>query len=387
MNFAIGKGPFLRNRRTTTSIMLELFAVLFVIFGVSVAFYATKYNLMAGIRVLSIGLISIFTTLVIDVVVALIKGKRKIKDIAKFVLKSYSYVTALIFALCLPAGTSFYVVIVGSIIATVIGKYVFGGFGNNIFNPAIIGRIFVGLCFPDKLQTIKVLENNSIDLVSGSTLTGSIDWNTGVSSFAESDKVSLLQTLFGEYQGAIGETFTILLIVAAIYLIVRGIINYRLTIGYLLTAVLCSIGIGFVEGVNLANIGSYILTTMATGGLMFAAVFMITDPVTSPKSQDGKIIYASVAGFLAIFIRVFSSYPEGVMFSIALANMITPLIDSSIKGNTFENLTKRYLKIACVLVICLGVMTGYAALDKNQESASLLENDTTLLNYGGDVNE
>ena len=73
---------------------------------------------------------------------------------------------------------------------------------------------------------------------------------------------------------------------------------------------------------------------------MFGAVFMITDPVTSPKSQDGKIIYSIIAGFLAIFIRVFSSYPEGVMFSIALANMITPLIDSAIKGNTFDNLFK-----------------------------------------------
>lgn len=389
MKFKVNKGPFIRNKRTTTSIMLELFAVLMVIFATSIAFYTAKYNFMAGLRVLSIGLVSIFTTLVIDVIVALIKGKRNIKEIFNFVLKSYSYVTAIIFALCLPAGTSYYVVVIGSLIATIIGKYVFGGFGNNIFNPAIIGRIFVGLCFPDKLKTISVVNSNSIDLVSGSTLTASVDWKTGVSSFAETDKVSSLQMLFGEYQGAIGETFTALLIVAAIYLVVRGIINYRLTLGYLITAVLCSLGIGLVNGVDLTNMGQYLLTSIATGGLMFAAVFMITDPVTSPKSQDGKIMYACIAGFLAIFIRVFSSYPEGVMFSIALANMITPIIDSTIKGNTFENVTKRYLKIALTIVICVGIASGYAALplkEENNQTTKLIENNS-LLDVGGDYNE
>lgn len=386
MKFNVNKGPFLRNKRSTTSIMLELFAVLCVILFVSIAFYATKYNMMAGIRVLAIGLISIVTTLVIDIIVALIKGKRKIKDIAKFVLKSYSYVTAIIFALCLPAGTSFYVVVIGALVASVIGKYVFGGFGNNIFNPAIIGRIFVGLAFSDKLQIIEVVKKTDIDTVSGSTLTGSIDWTTGVSSLTGNNKVSLLSTLFGEYQGAIGETFTILLLVAGIYLIIRGIVNYRLTLGYLVTALLCSLGIGLVNGVD--NIGTYLLTSMATGGLMFASVFMITDPVTSPKSQDGKIMYACIAGFLAIFIRVFSSYPEGVMFSIALANMITPIIDSLIKGNTLENIGKRYLRLALVVVICVGLASGYAALPLKEETSTteLIENNT-ILSIGGDYNE
>ena len=387
MKFRLNKGPFLRNKKSTTSIMLELFAVLSIIWAVSIAFYATKYHVLAGLRVFSIGAISLLVTLIVDVVVAFIKGKRKIKDILKYVLKSYSYVTAIIFALCLPAGTSFYVVVVGALIATIIGKYVFGGFGNNIFNPAIIGRIFVGLSFSDQLKTIQVVKTPSasmdtIDVVGGATLTGSIDWNTGVSNLAGDNKISLLGTLFGEYQGAIGETFTILLLLAVLYLIIRGIVNYRLTIGYLLTAALCSFGIGLVNGVD--NLGLYLLTSLSTGGLMFAATFMITDPVTSPKSQDGKIIYAMLAGFLTIFVRVFSSYPEGVMFSIALANMLTPLIDSCIKGNTFEHLGRRYLKLALVLFICVGVSCGYAALPTNEtdENVLLLEDIK-----GGNMNE
>ena len=379
MNFKINKGPFLRNKRTTTSIMLELFAVLCVVWAISIGFYAVKYNEIAALRVFSIGAISIGATLLVDVIVALMKGKRTIKDIAKFVLKSYSYVTAIIFALCLPAGTSFYVVILGTLFETIIGKYVFGGFGNNIFNPAIMGRIFVGLSFSSELKTIKPTWTG-IDLVGGATLTGSMDWQTGVSSFTD-NKVSLLGMLFGEYQGAIGETFTVLLLLVGIYLIIRGIVNYRLMLGFLLTAGLCSLGIGLVNKVD--NIGQYLLTMLSTGGLMFAATFMITDPVTSPKSQDGKIIYACIAGFLAIFIRVFSSYPEGVMFSIALANMITPLIDQSIKGNTYEKLIKRYLVIATVILLCVGISCGYAALPLKEETATAKLLEVT----GGVVNE
>lgn len=367
MNFKVNKGPFLRNKRTTTSIMLELFAVLCVVWIASMTFYGVKYNEIAALRVFAIGAISLGATLLVDVVVALIKGFRKPKDILKFVLKSYSYVTALIFALCLPAGTSFYVVVLGALFATIIGKYVFGGFGNNIFNPAIMGRIFVGLSFSSQLKTVKATWTG-IDIVGGSTLTGSMDWISGVSSFET--KPTMMQLLFGEYQGAIGETCTVLLLIAGIYLIVRGIANYRLMFGYLFTAVLCCLGIGLVNKVD--NIGEYLVTMLATGGLMFGATFMITDPVTSPKSQDGKIIYASIAGFLAIFIRVFSSYPEGVMFSIALANMITPLIDQAIKGNTYEKLTKRYLVITTVILVCVGLASGYAALPLNEETTAEL---------------
>ena len=385
MKYKVEKGPFLRNKRSTTSIMLELFAVLCVIWFVSIAFYATKYNVLAGVRVFLIGAWSLVATIIVDIVMALIKGKRTFKDVCKFVLKSYSYVTAIIFALCLPAGTSFYVVVIGALFATIIGKYVFGGFGNNIFNPAALGRIFVALSFGSELKTIKAI-GDKVDVVSGSTLTGSINWNTGVSSFIGSNKVSLLGTIFGEYQGAIGETFTVLLLVAAIYLIIRGIINYRLFGGYLITATLCSLVIGLVFKVD--NIGEYLVTSLATGGLMFGAVFMITDPVTSPKSQEGKIIYAIIAGFLSIFIRVFSSFPEGVAFALLLANMINPLIDLKVKGNTYEKIGKRSAIILATLIICVGISAGYAALPLNEEtSAMLIENNDTTLNNGGNIYE
>ena len=183
MKFSLAKGPFLRNKRSTTGIMLELFAVLAVVWLVSVVSYSVRFNFLVGLRAILVVLVALVTTLAVDVIVALCKGKRNVKDIGKFVLTSYSYVTAIIFALCLPVGTNLYAVVVGSIVATLLGKYAFGGFGYNIFNPAIIGRILVGLAFGSGLvYGIQANEANSAayDYVSGATVTGSIDWSNGV---------------------------------------------------------------------------------------------------------------------------------------------------------------------------------------------------------------
>lgn len=365
MKFSLAKGPFLRSKRSTTGIMLELFAVLAVVWLTAVVSYSVKYNFLVGLKAIFIVLVSLGTTLAIDVIVALVKGKRNIKDICKFVLTSYSYVTSIIFALCLPVGVSYYAVVVGSIVATLLGKYVFGGFGYNIFNPAIIGRIFVGLSFGTSLKygIESTVNSSTYDFVSGATVTGSIDWTNGLIP----EGYDLKTLLFGNYNGAMGETFTILLVVAAIYLIIRGIINFRLIGSYLITVTGISLFLGLYYGVD--NVLSYTLLQLITGGLMFGAVFMITDPVTSPKSMNGKIIYGVGAGALTMLIRINSDYPEGVMFSIALMNMLTPLIDSCIKGTTLVNVGKRWAVIAAFFVGAIGLNVGFNALyPLNEES-------------------
>ena len=359
MKFSLAKAPFLRSKRSTTGIMLELFAVLAVVWLVAVVSYSIRFNFLVGLRAIFVVLISLITTLAVDVIVALLKGKRKVKEIGNFVLTSYSYVTAIIFALCLPVGVSYYAVIIGSIVATLLGKYLFGGFGYNIFNPAIIGRIFVGLAFGASLNYgIVANETNSAayDFVTSSTVTSSINWAEG----AIPEGYDFKTILFGNYNGAMGETFTILLVVAAIYLIIRGIVNYRLMLSYLLTITGISFALGLFYGVD--NVLNYTLLQLATGGIMFASVFMITDPVTSPKSMNGKIIFGIGAAALTMFIRINSDYPEGVMFSVALMNMLNPLIDSCIKGTTFTKLGVKWTIIAAFFVGAIGVNVGYSAL-------------------------
>ena len=357
MKFALSKSPFLRSKRSTTGIMLELFVVLTIVWLASVVTYSVRFDFFVGLRAMLIVLVSLFTTFAVDVIVALIKGKRNIKDIGHFVLTSYSYVTAIIFALCLPVGANFYAVVVGAIVATLLGKYVFGGFGYNIFNPAIIGRIFVGLAFGTSLNYgIVIGDSSGYDYVSGATVTGNIDWSNGIIPEGYDFKT----LLFGNYNGAIGETFTLLLVIAAIYLIIRGIINFRLIGSYLITVASISLFLGLFYKVD--NVLNYTLLQLITGGLMFGAVFMVTDPVTSPKSMNGKIIYGIGIGCLTMFIRVNSAYPEGVMFSIALMNMLTPLIDSCIKGNTFDKLGVKWAIIGGFLVGSIGLNVGFNAL-------------------------
>ena len=358
MKFSLAKGPFIRNKRSTTGIMLELFAVLAVVWLTAVVSYSVKYNFTVGLRAILIVLVSLVTTVAIDVIMAVIKGKRKFKEICHFVLTSYSYVTAIIFALCLPVGTSYYVVVVGSVVSTLLGKYVFGGFGYNIFNPAIIGRIFVGLAFGASLKygIVSGANGSTFDFVTSSTVTQSMDWTLGIVPTG----FDLKTILFGNYNGAMGETFTLLLVACAIYLIIRGIINIRLVGSYLITVICISFFLGLLYAPG--NVLSYTLLQLATGGLMFGAVFMVTDPVTSPKSMNGKIIYGIGIGCLTMLIRVNSAYPEGVMFSIALMNMLTPLIDSCIKGNTFNNVGKRWAVICAFLVGSIGLNVGFNAL-------------------------
>ena len=358
MKFSLAKGPFIRNKRSTTGIMLELFAVLAVVWLTAVVSYSVKYNFTVGLRAILIVLVSLVTTVAIDVIMAVIKGKRKFKEICHFVLTSYSYVTSIIFALCLPVGASYYAVVVGSIVSTLLGKYVFGGFGYNIFNPAIIGRIFVGLAFGTSLKygIVSVADSSTFDFVTSSTVTQSMDWTLGIVPTG----FDLKTILFGNYNGAMGETFTLLLVACAIYLIIRGIINIRLVGSYLITVICISFFLGLLYAPG--NVLSYTLLQLATGGLMFGAVFMVTDPVTSPKSMNGKIIYGIGIGCLTMLIRVNSAYPEGVMFSIALMNMLTPLIDSCIKGNTFNNVGKRWAVICAFLVGSIGLNVGFNAL-------------------------
>ena len=229
MQLRMTPGPFQRTKRSTTAIMVELFAVLCVVWVFAVAFHFINIGSSNGISVLLIGIVSILVSCLCDVVVGLIL-KVAWKDMFKHVLNSYSYVTGIIFALCLPANTSLFVVIVGSLFGTALGKLVFGGFGHNVVNPAGIGRVMVGLYMSLGSTVVQ-------DGFNGGTITGNIDWISG----AIPSNFTLMDLFLGQYVGAIGETCSALLIAAAVYLIVRGIINYRVVVAYVATIFLISL--------------------------------------------------------------------------------------------------------------------------------------------------
>lgn len=353
MQFRMTPGPFQRAKRSTTAIMLELFAVLCAVWVFAIVFNFVNVGVDNGVSAILIGLVSIVVSCLCDVVVGLL-SKVKFKDLPKHILNSYSYVTGIIFALCLPANTSIFVVVVGSIFGTMLGKLVFGGFGRNIVNPAGIGRIMVGLYMT--LGKTPLPGAGVEDFIAGATITGKIDWVSGLIP----GNYTLLDLFLGQYVGALGETCSLLLILAAIYLMVRGIINYRVVLSYVGTCFIIALGLGLAFGVE--YVLTYALTHLFAGGLLFGAVFMLTDPVTSPTSSLGKIIFAIGAAMLTMLIRVSGSLPEGVVFSIVIMNLLVPIIDGAIKGRTTTKIWKQCIIIAAGVVIAVLVNVGFALL-------------------------
>jgi len=227
------------------------------------------------------------------------------------------FVTGMIFPLTLPPGTPLWVVGVGIFVATFFGKEVFGGTGKNIFNPALVGRIFVTIAFP----TI---------MTSGWDAPGA--W-MGVEAVTTATPMALAKTqqifssnvdlLLGLTRGSVGETFHIGIILGGIYLMYTKVSDWRIPLSYI-GSVLMLGALGndmFPEKVAPA------LFQVLGGGMLFGAMFMATDPVTAPSTRIGKWIFGVLCGFLTVLIRSFSGYVEGVMFSIVIMNAFTPLID------------------------------------------------------------
>ena len=222
-------------------------------------------------------------------------------------------VTGLIFPVVLPPTTPLWVVAVGVMFGVLFGKEVFGGTGRNIFNPALVGRLFITMAFPAIMTTSWRMP-----------FTDAITSATPLAVYKTTGSMaSISDLLIGNTAGSMGETCRIAIIIGGLFLIFTKASNWRIPVSY--------IGSVFIFGA----IGNHFLPAsiappvfqVFTGGLLFGAMFMATDPVTSPFTRAGKYTFGILCGILTILIRSFSGYVEGVMFSIVFMNGLAPLID------------------------------------------------------------
>lgn len=358
MAFRTNAAPYQRARRSTLQIMIELSIALLLVWLAAVVFTfisAPEY----GVKAILMLFVALATTAACDVVNTLLRHKKDSKtslgsEILHDLVHNYSYVTAIIFTLTLPVWASYYVVVIGSIFATVVCKLLFGGFGKNIFNPAIMARIFVGLCFATSLN----VSNSGLkhDSISGATITTAFNNATSWLSDMPLDGVSMTDLFLGNYFGALGETFTILILVLGVVLAIRNVINWRTPVFYIGTVVLTSLVIGLVLGFE--NPLNYVGYHVALGGVVFGAVFMLTDPVTGPTSSFGKSLMAVVAGLLTVLIRVKGGYPEGVMYSIAFCNLLSPAVDYLTVGKTSAKMPVKYATVFGLIAVSVALCTG-----------------------------
>ncbi|HKM02754.1 MAG TPA: RnfABCDGE type electron transport complex subunit D, partial [Bacilli bacterium] len=286
-----------------------------------------------------------------------------------FIKSNYSIVTAVIFTLTVPIGTPFYVLIVGNVFATLIVKHAFGGFGHNIFNPAALARLLVALAFGSQLSPFLV-DNSVGGLVAGATLTSQYS-GTGFKWLADLGQIDLFRVFIGNYNGALGETFTFLIIAVGVVLAIREVINWRTPVFYLATMVLIAIPMALIAKVNVFE---SMALSIGLGGAAFGAIFMLTDPVSSPTGNFGKALIGMITALFTVLIRVAGAYPEGMAFSIAIVNILAPMIDKLSVGQTTVNLWKKYVTAGAIFALSAGTMSLIAF---NKTKADTEENPSS----------
>lgn len=235
--------------------------------------------------------------------------------------------TGVLLAFNLPSNLPVWIIIIGALAAIGIGKMSFGGLGNNIFNPALVGRVFLLISFPAQMTTWPVpgeFPMTYTDAQTGATVLSAM--KEGAASLP-----SYVDMLVGHMGGSLGEVGAVALVLGFLYMLWRKIITWHIPVAIVVTVAVFS---GIMHAADPARYASP-LVQLLSGGLLLGAIFMATDYVTSPMSRGGMLVYGVGIGLLTVIIRLFGSYPEGLSFAILIMNALTPLINSYMKPKHF----------------------------------------------------
>jgi electron transport complex protein RnfD len=248
-------------------------------------------------------------------------------------------ITGVLLALNLPPTCPWWMTLLGSVIAIVVGKQVYGGLGSNPFNPALVARVVLLISFPVQMTSWSAPApiGSGVDLVTAATPLG--EWKNAVMLTGEMPvemQGSMLSYFLGNMPGCIGEVSALALLLGAAYLLYRKILTWHIPATFVGTVVLLS---GLFWLINPAKYPNP-LFHLLTGGLVLGAFYMATDMVTTPVSIRVMLIFGVGCGLLTVLIRLFGGYPEGVSFAILLMNAATPLIDRYTKPRTFGTVSK-----------------------------------------------
>ena len=246
-----------------------------------------------------------------------------------------AFLSGLLLAFILPPAVPFYVPVLGAVVAVLLTKQLFGGLGYNIFNPALMGRVFLLITFPKLLTTWSAPTAAFVGVDAQTCATPlNILKLEGITRLIESfGSASNLyfQLLIGRRGGCIGETCIAALLAGAAFLLLKRYITWHIPVSYLATAAL----IAWVFGGKGTLFSGDAALHLLSGGMILGAFFMATDYVTSPSTRGGRLMFGAGCGFLTMLIRLKGGYPEGVMFSILIMNCFTPLIDRGFLPRVF----------------------------------------------------
>ncbi len=311
----VSPNPHLHSKTTTAVLMRDVVIALLPAVIVSVVFYGWKELLVLAVSVLSCILIEWSVTKY------LLRKPCTIGDWS-------AAVTGILLALNLPSTTPWWVVLIGAIVAIGVAKMTFGGLGQNVFNPALVGRVFLLISFPTYMtHWVQPQGLFGVDAVTGATPLGVIKeglmQGASVPDLMAAHGYSYSQMLFANIGGSAGEACAIALLVGFVYLLVRKVIKPWITLSILGTVAVVSAIFWLANPMQFTDP----LFNLLTGGLILGSCFMATDYVTSPMTTKGGIIFGIGIGFITLMIRYFGSYPEGVSFAILIMNSVVPLLN------------------------------------------------------------
>lgn len=272
-------------------------------------------------------LILLIVITIFGVLTEYIFEKTRKKKVSEAVL-----VTCVLYTMTLPATTPYWIGVVGIIFGVLFGKSVFGGFGRNIYNPALVARAFVYISFPEPLTISWSNVANGFPGGFGLYLTEGIDavsHATPMLLFRDSGgMVSKLDLFIGNVTGSLGETSAILIILAGIYLIYKKVASWEIMLSTIISFIGLTSILYFIGNPSVPNP----LYGLLTGGLLFGSIFMATDPVSAPKTKEAKWIFGILVGSITVIIRGYALFAGGMMFAILVANTFVPIMDEGVKA-------------------------------------------------------
>jgi len=306
----VSPSPHLHTEDSVQKIMWAVSLALLPAAGASVYFF--------GLKALWIIILAIASAVATEAILQkLSKNKVQISD-------GSAFLTGLLLAYNLPPSVPFWIPVVGSFFAIFIGKFVFGGLGKNIFNPALVGRAFLMSSWPGLMTSFIKPFGYKYDAITTATPLAALKEGKVM------EHISNLNLFLGNRPGCIGEVCVLALLVGAIFLLIKGYISWHIPFSFIATT-------GFftcVFGAKGLFNGDWLFHILS-GGLILGAFYMATDYVTSPLTRKGQIIFGIGCGLITGVIRLWGGYPEGVCYSILIMNAATPLIDRYVRPRIY----------------------------------------------------
>ncbi|HRZ77615.1 MAG TPA: RnfABCDGE type electron transport complex subunit D, partial [Bacteroidales bacterium] len=321
----ISGSPHVHGQDTIRGLMYGVVLAMVPAMLVSVYFF--------GLDAVRVMLISVGACLLFEFLIQkyLLKGPVSITD-------GSAVITGILLSFNVPSNLPWGILLIGALVAIGIGKMSFGGLGRNIFNPALVGRVFLLISFPVQMTTWPIprpiVAEGITDAITGPTPLGILKEGLRKGESLQdlsSQLPDYLTTLMGNHGGCLGEVSAIALLIGAAYMLVRRIITWHIPAAYLGSVVLFSGIFWLIDPTYYADPLFHLLT----GGMILGIFFMATDYTTSPMSPSAQLVYGAGAGIITMIIRIWGAYPEGVSFAILIMNAVVPLLDRGLKPRRF----------------------------------------------------